>query len=253
MTVIFEPNLPLADMKARLVLNRLSTKARILCDRPARGAARRGRSLTRFTVFLATDCDADELRGLADVEGVAEVRLESASTPRPHCERSRGRVGTPASQSRDSQPEAATARGHLPRPTACGTGRRRSRGDRRRARRRRQPPPRRMRPSASRPAAKPAAGRGKAKVAETIRVDSDRLDHLMNLAGELVITKARFVAIARGLEELFRGSNAHALASDTRERLESITRGLDGLAEIKSGSSGDSAGPLVGSRPPAAR
>ena len=82
---------------------------------------------------------------------------------------------------------------------------------------------------------------GKAKVAETIRVESDRLDHLMNLAGELVITKARFVAIARDLDELFRGSNAHALTSDTRERLESLTRGLEGLAEIKNGST---AGPL---------
>ncbi len=71
-------------------------------------------------------------------------------------------------------------------------------------------------------------------------MDSDRLDHLMNLAGELVITKARFVAITRDLEELFRGSNSHALTSDTRERIESITRGLEGLAEIKSGSSGGS-------------
>ncbi len=62
----------------------------------------------------------------------------------------------------------------------------------------------------------------------------------MNLAGELVITKARFVAIARGLEKLFRGSNARALTSDTRERLESITRGLEGLTEIKSGSTGGS-------------
>ena len=58
----------------------------------------------------------------------------------------------------------------------------------------------------------------------------------MNLAGELVITKARFVAIARGLDELFRGSNARTLTSDSRERLESLTRGLEGLAEIKSGS-----------------
>ena len=62
----------------------------------------------------------------------------------------------------------------------------------------------------------------------------------MNLAGELVITKARFVAIARGLDELFRGSNARALTSDTRERLESLTRGLEGLTEIKSGSTGGS-------------
>ena len=80
----------------------------------------------------------------------------------------------------------------------------------------------------------------KAKVIETIRVESDRLDYLMNLAGELVITKARFVAIARGLEELFRGSNARALTSDTRERLESLTRGLEGLTEIKSGSAAGS-------------
>jgi two-component system chemotaxis sensor kinase CheA len=80
----------------------------------------------------------------------------------------------------------------------------------------------------------------KARIAETIRVDSDRLDHLMNLAGELVITKARFVAITRGLEELFRGSNAHALTSDSRERLESITRGLEGLADGKAGSPGGS-------------
>ena len=80
----------------------------------------------------------------------------------------------------------------------------------------------------------------KAKIVETIRVESDRLDYLMNLAGELVITKARFVAIARGLDELFRGSNARALTSDTRERLESLTRGLEGLTEIKSGSAGGS-------------
>ena len=31
-----------------------------------------------------------------------------------------------------------------------------------------------------------------------------------------------------------------ALTSDTRERLESLTRGLEGLAEIKSGSAGGS-------------
>ena len=98
---------------------------------------------------------------------------------------------------------------------------------------------------------KPEVTPAKAKIVETIRVESDRLDHLMNLAGELVITKARFVAIARGLDELFRGSNARALTSDTRERLESLTRGLEGLTEIKSGFIRWFARPLVSSRPPA--
>ena len=77
----------------------------------------------------------------------------------------------------------------------------------------------------------------KTKIAETIRVESDRLDHLMNLAGELVITKARFIAIARSLDELFRGSNARALTSDTTRGLESLTRGIEALTEIKNGSS----------------
>ena len=80
----------------------------------------------------------------------------------------------------------------------------------------------------------------KAKVAETIRVDSDRLDHLMNLAGELVITKARFVAIARGPGGALPRLQCPCPDLDTRERLESITRGLEGMAELKSGSSGGS-------------
>ena len=62
---------------------------------------------------------------------------------------------------------------------------------------------------------------------ETVRVDSDRLDDLMNLAGELVINKARFVDVARGLDDALRGSDARGLAAETEERLEVILRGLD--------------------------
>ena len=50
----------------------------------------------------------------------------------------------------------------------------------------------------------------------------------MNLAGELVISKSRFFEIARGLDELFRDSNAQLLAADTLDRLDSIARGLEG-------------------------
>ena len=90
-------------------------------------------------------------------------------------------------------------------------------------------------------------------MAETIRVESDRLDYLMNLAGELVINKARFVNIAKGLEELFRGSNAQALATDTEERLESMTRGLDGFVGVNTGLTEGAARPLGRACPPAAR
>ena len=69
--IIFQPNLPLADMKARLVLNRLSTKARILSTDPPVEQLDEIDSLTTFTVYLTADVSTDELRSLADVEGVA--------------------------------------------------------------------------------------------------------------------------------------------------------------------------------------
>jgi len=235
--VVFEPNLPLADMKARLVLNRLSAKARILSTNPPAERLDDVDPLTQFTVYLTADCDAEELRALADVEGVAEIRLEPAppaaleataeAEPRPAPEASRPIVipavtlaASDATRKIEPLEEVPMASEPEPSPAPALSAA--------------------NAPSSEPAAAKPPAVAGKGKIAETIRVDSDRLDHLMNLAGELVITKARFVAITRGLEELFRGSNAHALTSDTRERLDSITRGLSGLAEIKGGSSGGS-------------
>jgi two-component system chemotaxis sensor kinase CheA len=61
------------------------------------------------------------------------------------------------------------------------------------------------------PVAKPAAPAaeangaaseaGKPKVSATIRVDHEKLDHLMNLIGELIINRNRFAMLARSLEE----------------------------------------------------
>jgi len=244
--VVFQPDLPLVDMKARLILNRLSTKAQILSSDPSAEGLDEIESLTQFTIHLRSECEANELYALADVEGVIEVRIGTAESP-PVVE---VRIGgepesppvalrtepepvavMPATQLASSQ-VSASASAEEPPPLipeekvtqVVASG----------------PVPLIQAARMGAPGAKPTGGAGKTKVAETIRVESDRLDHLMNLAGELVITKARFVAITRDLEELFRGSNSHALSSDTRERLESMTRGLEGLTELKSGFSGGS-------------
>ncbi|HZW31455.1 MAG TPA: Hpt domain-containing protein, partial [Isosphaeraceae bacterium] len=268
LTVAFEPNLPLADMKARLVLNRLASKARVLGTEPPAERLDEVDPLAQFTIFLVAECEPDELFALADVEGVAEVRIEPA-------DRLGGDAGAPTPSSAASAPSAAPAplreRSAAPVTAAqpAGTGAVTAQAaepapwpipvatslsepsveDAEGSRGRLPHVPAVLGASASATAASPAAPAGPkgtepktGRIAETIRVESDRLDHLMNLAGELVITKARFVAIARGLEELFRGSNAQTLASDTRERLESITRGLEGLAEIKTGSGTGSSG-----------
>jgi two-component system chemotaxis sensor kinase CheA len=64
-----------------------------------------------------------------------------------------------------------------------------------------------------------AAGAGAEKGARTLRVDLERLDQLMNLGGELVITKARFVEVSRRLGAIFSQNNLHYLADDITERL----------------------------------
>ena len=85
LTVSFQPKLPLADMKARLVLNRLSTKVRVLSTDPPVERLDETDSLASFTIFLTTECNPDELRGLADVEGVTEIRIEPFPTPVQPC------------------------------------------------------------------------------------------------------------------------------------------------------------------------
>jgi two-component system chemotaxis sensor kinase CheA len=57
----------------------------------------------------------------------------------------------------------------------------------------------------------------------------------MNLAGELVINRARFFEVAQGLEELFRDSNARILTADTEDRLDSLARELDVVAAASGG------------------
>ena len=231
LTVVFQPKLPLADMKARLVLNRLSTKARILTTDPPVERLDETEPLPKFTIFLTTECNADELRSLADVEGVAEVCIEPLSTttqaPADSYRATSPQADTNFTPSVQLAPTTATLRsdqvttpiGEIAdrvayNPKAGGQSNQLTQAT----------------------TSKQATGSAKAKIAETIRVESDRLDHLMNLAGELVITKARFVAIARGMDDLFRTSNARALTSDTHERLESISRGLEALTESKSSS-----------------
>ncbi|MDR3618575.1 MAG: chemotaxis protein CheA [Paludisphaera borealis] len=209
-TVEFEPNLPLVDMKARLVASRLATRAHVVASQPPIEQLEEVESLAKFVVWVTGGGDFDELRALADVGGVARVHVETARQPEP--EPTPAAVVTPTVE----PPEPVTE----PEPEAPASA----------------PPP-----VAAVAAGEPAVGPKKAKVAETIRVDSDRLDYLMNLAGELVINKARFVDIARSLDEVFRGPNVKTLANETEERLDAILRGLDQVVGAAGGGRGTAA------------
>jgi len=67
--------------------------------------------------------------------------------------------------------------------------------------------------------AETSADKGRSKVAETMRVDIDRLDNLMNLAGELVVNRARFVQVAGQVTPAFRKRNIVNRARDFSESI----------------------------------
>ncbi|NOS99858.1 MAG: chemotaxis protein CheA [Phycisphaerales bacterium] len=76
---------------------------------------------------------------------------------------------------------------------------------------------------------------GGARPGETIRVDLERLDQLMNLGGELVINRARFVQIQSRFEPIFRGGNLRGLVEELTERVDK----LGGLVRSVSGTCSD--------------
>jgi len=69
-----------------------------------------------------------------------------------------------------------------------------------------------------------AAGvEGKSVVAETVRVDIERLDRLMNLAGELIVNRARFVQLAQKMSATFKKTG---LLGNLRDLCEGLRQSL---------------------------
>lgn len=66
------------------------------------------------------------------------------------------------------------------------------------------------------------------KSASTIRVDHAKLDHLMNLIGELIINRNRFAMLAKALEA---GEDAHSIAQHLTETTYSMNRISDDLQD----------------------
>lgn len=70
-----------------------------------------------------------------------------------------------------------------------------------------------------------------AKPSETIRVDLERLDQLMNLGGELVINKARLTQIHGRFDPLFHGQNLAYLVDDMSDRVQRLSAAIESEAE----------------------
>jgi two-component system chemotaxis sensor kinase CheA len=176
-TVRFEAELQLADVKAELVWTRLAELASIQTSKPPRAELHRVAEDSRLELIVRSHRRADELRAAADVGGVSLIEVEEGADEL-----------TPT----------------LPVPVAQ--------------------PPVEPEPAPAVPAN--ASPDGGAKVVETLRVDIERLDQLMNLAGELVVNQARFVQVARLMGPAFKKSSFGARTRSLGETVRRVVRAL---------------------------
>lgn len=146
--------------RAYMVVNRLEEMGEIHRAEPSTEALEREEFGFDFNIYVATPAPADEVKAaiekIGDVEKaeVTEVKAGESSSPAP----------APAAPVQAEAPAAAPS----PAPAAAPAA-----------------------PAPAQAPAKPAKKDSAKKGSQTVRVDIGRLDKLMNLVGELVISRAR--------------------------------------------------------------
>ncbi|MEK6235892.1 MAG: hypothetical protein N2C14_14380, partial [Planctomycetales bacterium] len=240
----FRPKLQLADLKAQLIVNRLSALGEIKSTQPDLDQITDVDQLGEFSVRMETHEAEDRLRAAADVEGVQSIEIMGGASEAADAiptEKGAGQEATtqepsaPRIELASSQPLASAATetsSTAPEPKVAADQSRPLAS-----------------PSKSSPSAVETAGgtegadpssrsKSPTRVAETMRVDIERLDNLLNLAGELVVNRARFVQISTQLH------SGHAgMPNRIRDVGDSLRRAIESL-ESEAGE-GDAGSPQL--------
>ena len=216
LTAHFEADLSLPDLKARLIIARLSRLGTVVLTRPTEDELETIERFSRLDVLFRSDQPPDAIRSAVDIDGVTSLELADRATQVPT------REAATVVEREENKPEEAPARGvevddsvqagradetprtEMPSDSAAGvtsevTTETRLRSEDERARPL-QPvidaiadvPPNAVATSAT----QTTRGGSRRKSSETMRVDVDRLDNLLNLTGELVIGRARLAQVA---------------------------------------------------------
>ncbi len=173
--VFFEADLALAGLKARLIYEKLANTGDILHCQPAADDLDDCDTLTCFTFALAGDFQLHAIREHLEISGVNRHCLETWQSGEQipddtsvACSTDKGVAQAPFPKSKPPRNDSAQSVPTQTNNTAAPATERRRASD------------------------------NTARPAETLRVDIERLDQLMNLAGQLVINKARFARIGEG-------------------------------------------------------
>lgn len=180
--VDLDPNVPLIGLKAQLLYEKLGRLGDVFFSYPTASLPIDG-PINQVVFGIETDRSVTQVDAYLQVAGVLETLIQPLCGLADSSETSTVESAPTKAGLTESAPPASTAVTPLP-PVPAET-----------------PPAAAIAvPSQSKsPAPKSRPAETIAKPAETLRVDIERLDQLMNLAGQLVINKARFVQLGEGL------------------------------------------------------
>ncbi|HXY32940.1 MAG TPA: chemotaxis protein CheA [Planctomycetaceae bacterium] len=227
----FRPGLQLADLKARLIVTRLSAIGEVIACEPSVDDIQSFEDLPLFSLTILTDREIEQVRRIASVDGVEAVEIvgePSAAPPRATAGPLRaGDSGLAASEVRTAPAARESIQAEVVRRQDLSIALERT--------------------SVTKEiAAEHQAPDERSQVSETLRIGIDRLDHLMNLTGELVVANARFAQITAAMSPIFRKPAVFGKSKDltqrirrrfdwVREHLSEEVRGMGGWNQIFEG------------------
>ncbi|EAQ81446.1 chemotaxis protein CheA [Blastopirellula marina] len=218
----FDQNLPLSTLKAQLLLEKVSRVGEVHDSAPTYEELDHLEHVGRLKIEVSTDESLESLYSLVDVSGVVSAKIipkvaaaqpecpvEAAEPPPQKVEPQAVAPAPPTPQVAKIEPTPAVPAS--PTKVAAAAPK---------------PPSPAASPGA---AARPKGVDSSSKPAETLRVDIERLDQLMNLAGQLVINRARFEQLSDGLRDALphksaqhKMNNACSLSSKLLQMVDSI-------------------------------
>lgn len=222
--VTFPPAFDEAAIQAYLIYNKLNDVATVVSSDPPVDSVGAETVVEQFRFRVQYEHSAAELQAIVSSYSVKSATVEPVAT-------APSAATAPPSQPASSATTATAHASELAAPTE-------------------------LKPNATKPAA-PRVGTsaasagdrasgeaaGGARTTETLRVDQEKLDQLMNLAGELVINRARFVQVHGRFRTVFDGKNVGYLVDDIEGRLARLGDRLEQLRS--SGGNGEHLGDVA--------
>lgn len=238
--VTFPPAFDEAVIQSYLIFNKLSDLGNRVTSTPDLETLAPDAELVRVAYTVTTDADPAQVEEIVSAYHIDGIGVRRGSEP----SELHAPIKKMASVAGGAAPGAAvpTSEPTLPKqpprteprdtPTSGGAPSPRARSEARGAESATiaAPSPPRPGPPASGRSATPAEAktdRPAVKSGETLRVDQERLDELMNLGGELVINRARFAEIHGKFRGFFDGKNLGYLVDDLTEHIAQLGQSID--------------------------